>query len=138
MIDPEKYRKAKYLKATDLTRPRTRVQIHSVAEEEVGTPSEVKQVMQFTTTTLKPMVLNYTNLVTLVDGFGKDESTWPGKVILLVKTKANFQGKIVDAVRIEIPPQPATTTAPPVPPPPPSPPPAPATIEADPDEADLV
>lgn len=92
MIDPAKFRKSAYLKASDLVAARTRVRIHVVTQEEVGTPSEVKVVLQYTTTTLNPHVINYTNLVTLVEGLGSDETTWPGKVIILVKAKANFQG----------------------------------------------
>jgi hypothetical protein len=36
MIDPEKQRKAAYLKASDLTATRTRVKIFSVGEEEIA------------------------------------------------------------------------------------------------------
>jgi hypothetical protein len=107
MIDPQRYRKATYLRASDLTATRTKVRIHSVGEEEIGTPPETKVVLHFTTPKLKPMSCNYTNLVTLVEGFGPDEQQWIGKVIILFKTKAFFQGKNVDAIRIEIPPQPA-------------------------------
>src|SRR5262245_53199554 len=102
MIDPEKYRKAAYLKASDLQAPQTRVRIHSVTEEEVGTPSEMKVVLQFTSDKLKPFILNYTNCVTLVEAFAADEEQWVGKVIVLVKTKTLFQGKTVDAIRIQI------------------------------------
>jgi hypothetical protein len=133
MIDPEKYRKATYLKAADLTAMRTKVRIHSVTEEEVGTPSEVKVMLQFTNATVKPLVVNYTNVVTLVEGLGKDETTWPGKVIILVKTKANFQGKVVDAIRIEVPLQPAPA---PLPPPADPAPPSAASPAAEPDEAE--
>jgi hypothetical protein len=140
MIDPEKYRKAAYLKAADLPGRRTRVCIHSVGEQQIGTPSELKLVLQFTSDKVKPMVCNYTNTVTLVDAFGPDEQTWIGKIIILLKTKAMFQGKNVDAIRVEFPPQPVTPDPAPTPVAPP-PPPAPAPIEADAtlvDEADLV
>jgi hypothetical protein len=107
MIDPRNYRKAQYLKAADLNNPRTKVRINNVADEEVGTPAETKLVMQFTTATLKPWVLNYTNIVALVEHFGPDEATWTGKVIVLLKTTAVFQGRVVDAIRLEFPPEPA-------------------------------
>ena len=140
MIDPDKYRKAAYLKAADLTATRTRVCIHSVGEREIGTPSEVKVVLQFTSTMLKPMVLNFTNLVALVDVFGNDEQTWIGKIIILFKTKAIFQGRSVDAIRVEIPPQPVTTSSPAAsaPPIPPAPAPAPESEPGFQDEADLL
>jgi hypothetical protein len=116
MIDLQKYRKAAYLKASDLTATRTKVRILSVGEEEIGTPAETKVVLHFTSDQVKPMVCNYTNLVTLVEAFGPDEQQWLGKVIILFKTKALFQGKNVDAIRIVIPPQPAapSPSAPPV------------------------
>jgi hypothetical protein len=134
MIDPEKYRKAAYLKASDLTATRTRVKIFSVGEEEIGTPSELKLVLQFTSATLKPMVCNYTNTVTLVEAFGAEEQQWVGKIIVLFKTKAMFQGKNVDAIRIECPPQPAA----PAPAPPPASSPAPAAPPPTEAEAPLV
>jgi len=133
MIDPEKYRKAAYLRAGDLTATRTRVRIHSVGEEELGTPSELKLVLQFTSPLLKPMVCNYTNTVTLVEAFGADEHQWLGKTIILFKTKAMFQGKNVDAIRIECPPQapPVAAASPPAPAPAPAPPSAPPPTDAD-------
>src|SRR5262249_21242292 len=73
MIDLQKYRKAAYLKASDLTATRTKVRILSVGEEEIGTPAETKVVLHFTSDQVKPMVCNYTNLVTLVEAFGPDE-----------------------------------------------------------------
>src|SRR5262245_39060225 len=135
MIDPEKYRKAAYMKATDLPAPQTRVRIHSVTEEEVGTPAEVKVVLVFTADKLKPLILNYTNCVTMVEGFGADERQWVNKVIVLVKTKTLFQGKTVDAIRIQIPAQPAPPIATP---PPPAPPPTDGEAPVFQDEADLV
>ena len=116
MINPEKYRKAAYLKASDLLATQTRARIHTVIEEEVGTPAELKVVLSFTSDKLKPFIVNYTNCVTLVEGFGADEHQWVGKVIILVKTKTLFQGKSVDAIRIQCPPQAAPAIASPPPP----------------------
>jgi hypothetical protein len=116
MIDPNKYRKASCLKASDLRATRTRVRIDSATEEQIGTPAETKLVLHFTTAKLPPRACNYGNVVTLVEGFGPDEQTWVGKLIVLLKTKAMYQGKLVDSIAIEIPPQP-TGTAPVSPPP---------------------
>src|SRR5262245_14248024 len=134
IINPEKYRKTQYLKAADLANLRTKVRIHSVTEEEVGTPAETKLVMQFTTATLKPMVLNFTNVDALVKHFGPDGTKWTNRVVVLLKTTAVFQGRVVDAIRLEFPPEPAAEVAPPAAP-------AAATISASApagsDEADL-
>jgi hypothetical protein len=43
--------------------------------------SELKVVLQFTNPTVAPLVVNYTNLVALVTALGKDETTWPGRII---------------------------------------------------------
>jgi len=115
MIDPNDYRKSKYLKASDLTAARTKVRIGNVGKEEFGSPPELKVVLSFTTASLKPRVVGYTDLVTLVEGFGPDERTWSGKLIVLFKTKVLFQNKLVETLRIEIPPQPAASPAPAVP-----------------------
>src|SRR5262245_66053955 len=91
MIDPNDYRKSKYLKASDLTAARTKVRIGNVGKEEFGSPPELKVVLSFTTASLKPRVVGYIDLVTLVEGFGPDERTWSGKLIVLFKTKVLFQ-----------------------------------------------
>jgi hypothetical protein len=114
MIDPEKYKNTRFLRATDLTAPRTKVRIHSVQEEDVG--AELKPVMRFTSASLKPMVCGYEKLIALVAGLGPDETAWTNCLIILVKTKRQFQGKMVDSITIEVPPQPRPAT-----PPPPSP-----------------
>ena len=108
MIDLSKYSKSVYLKASDLTQPRTKVRIHHATEASVGTPAEEKVVVTYTTPMLKPHIMNKTNLEALVEKFGPDETTWAGKVIVLVKTTAMYNGKLVDAIRLEFPPQPVT------------------------------
>jgi hypothetical protein len=130
MIDLSKYSKSAYLKASDLTQARTKVRIHHATEESVGTPAEEKVVVTYTTPMLKPHIMNKTNLEALVETFGPDETTWAGKVIVLVKTTAMFNGKRVDAIRLEFPAQPvvaAPIAAQPTPP---------AGAEFPPEEAD--
>ena len=48
---------------------------------------------------------NATNRNTCRDSFGPITDDWVGKKITLYPTKTDYQGKIVDCVRIEIPPQ---------------------------------
>jgi hypothetical protein len=103
MIDLTKYKNSRYLKASDLTAPRTRVRIHDVVEEPVGTPPENLIVVIFGTAKLKPLVCRYTKLEALVTGLGPDETTWAGKIIDLVKVKVPMQGKLVDSIAIEVP-----------------------------------
>ena len=137
MIDITKYRKSNYLKASDLTVLRTRVRIQSAGEEEIGATGEQKIVLQFTTATLKPLICGPEKLEVLVAAFGADETTWSGKVIVLVKTKRRVKNQIVDSIMIEVPPQPATPPAAAEAPAEPTPPPAELTLVYQ-DEADLV
>src|SRR5262245_16694895 len=109
MIDITKYRKSHYLKASDLTAPRTRLQ--SAGEEEIGATGEQLIVLQFSTATLKPLICGPEKLEVLVAAFGADETTWPGKIIVLVKTKRRVKNQIVDSIMIEVPPQPPTPAA---------------------------
>jgi hypothetical protein len=131
MIELTKYKNSRYLKASDLTAPRTRVKIHSVAEEPVGTPPENLIVVTFGTAKLKPLVCRYTKLEALVTGLGQDETTWAGKIIDLVKVKVPMQGKLVDSIAIEVPvqPEPPVALAVAIPPPPSAPVPAPAASD---------
>jgi hypothetical protein len=122
MIDLKSHKKSRYLKASDLPAPRTRVRIHDVVEEPVGTPPENLIVLIFSTAKLKPLVCRYTKLEALVTGLGPDETTWAGKIIDLVKVKVRMQGQLVDSIAIEVPvqPEPPVAVAVAVPPPPPS------------------
>lgn len=106
MIDMTKYGNSSYLKAADLTAPRTRVKIHGVTEEPIGSPPRNWLVLIFTTKKLNPLILKPTKLRAIVAGFGLDETTWIGKVIDLVKVKTTYNGGLVDSISIEIPPQP--------------------------------
>src|SRR5262245_26394595 len=112
MIDISEFKKSRFLSSADLTTPRTRVRIKGVSKEMIGTPPEARIVLTFTTETLKPMVCNLTNLTTLVSGFGPDERTWIGQIIVLQKTTTAFQGKTCDAVRVEVPAQPPVAAVP--------------------------
>jgi hypothetical protein len=137
MIDITKYRKSNYLRASDLTARRTRVRIQSAGEEEIGATGEQKIILQLTTATLKPLICGPEKLEVLVAAFGADETTWSGKVIVLVKTKRRVKNQIMDSIMIEVPPQPPTATAAVDASAEPAPPPAESTLVYE-DEADLV
>jgi hypothetical protein len=103
MIDPNRFRKANFLRAADLTATRTRVRIDGVTLQEVN--GEERLVLTFTSPGLKPRVCGYENTVALVDGLGPDETKWPGAVIILRKEKRNVRGEIKDSIAIEVPKQ---------------------------------
>jgi hypothetical protein len=94
-----------YLKAADLQRRKVSVRIKSIATEEVG--SEHKLVIYFEGKE-KGMILNKTNAMTLAYAFGDETDNWAGATIELYPTMTSFQGKPVEAIRINAMPGPAT------------------------------
>jgi hypothetical protein len=95
---------SKYLNAKDLTQEKT-LRIKSVTAEMVrrGNGQEQRPIVWFTNHD-KGLVLNVTNLRTLRGVFGDNMETWKGKVIVIYPTQTDFVGKVVDALRIRIPP----------------------------------
>ena len=105
---------SKYLRAEDLTQEKL-LRIKSVTEELVGqgADQEKKLVVWFTNDP-KGLVLNRTNNRTIRGAYGDDVAGWIGKLIELFRTKADFRGELVDALRVRIPPpkQAGTSVAP--------------------------
>lgn len=85
-----------YINAGDLETPIT-LTIDSVNEVTVG--DEDKVTLAFIGAK-KELVLNKTNAFVLADLYGDDTDEWPGKRIMLKRTKVEFQGKKVDGVRL--------------------------------------
>jgi hypothetical protein len=98
-----------YLKAEDLQGRAVRVVIDSVTEEKIG--DDRKPVLHFVGKD-KGLVLNKTNANRITDAMGSDETNdWEGGSITLYACKVDFQGKRVDAIRVDD--RPGTATAPP-------------------------
>ena len=112
-----------FLKAADLKgQPRT-LTIQAVAPETIG-DNETKPVMRFVGMS-KGLVLNKTNGMLLASTLGPETDAWIGKPIELYSEKVQFQGRIVDAIRVrESMPAPAAAAPQPVPQPVPQPAPA--------------
>jgi len=98
-IDRTRYTTSRFLRAADLTTLRTTATITGVREELLGEDKKPKVVVEFTG--LKPLVANLTNLDALCALFGDEETAWLGRSVTLVKSRAAFQGRQVDAVRVE-------------------------------------
>lgn len=106
-----------YLKAADLQGRRALVTISHVKMEDIG--DDHKPVLYFAGKE-KGMVLNRTNANMIAEITGIEETDqWNGKSVVLFSTKVDFQGRRVDAIRIDRP-APGQTVAPPPPPLPPS------------------
>jgi hypothetical protein len=92
---------SRWFKAADLPPEGEQVTIRGVGMEQVGEERERKPVMTFDETD-KELVVNVTNWNSIAELTGKDDSDdWPGRVIKLVRVKAQFGKKTVDAIRIE-------------------------------------
>jgi hypothetical protein len=71
--------------------------------EEIGEERERKPVMTFDETD-QELVVNLTNWNTIAELTEKDDSDdWPGRKIKLIRVKAQYGKKTVDAIRIEAP-----------------------------------
>lgn len=94
---------SKYLKAADLQGRHVRLQIAKVQVEDIGDDA-AKPIVYFQGKT-KGLVLNRTNAQTIADAYGDDTDRWNGAEVELFSTKVLFQSRMVDAIRINIPPQ---------------------------------
>ena len=88
-----------YLKAADLNGKPVRVTIESVSVEKIG--DDQKPVLHFVGKD-KTLVLNKTNANRIVEAVGSDETDdWDGWSIVLYPCKVDYQGKRVDAIRVD-------------------------------------
>jgi hypothetical protein len=112
MLLASDYDKSRFLKAEDLDHEK-KYRIKSVSEEEVGEKKEKKLVVWFTNDK-RGLVLNRINNRVIRGAYGDDTALWPGKIIVIFRTTAEFRGKMGPALRVRIPPpKPPTGTAPP-------------------------
>lgn len=93
---------SKYLKAADLGGKKIKLTVDSVGTDsfENDGKKETKIVLTFVGKK-KGMVLNKTNAMTLGAAWGAETDNWSGKECAVFAAKVNFQGQMVDALRIE-------------------------------------
>ena len=96
------YDKSRWLKAADL-KSEKKFKIKDVTEELVGEEQEKKPVLWFTNDE-RGLVLNKTNIRTLAGAYGDPMKDWIGNIIVVFPTMTNFRGRMVDALRVRIPP----------------------------------
>ena len=96
-----------YLKAADLRGGRVTVAIDSVVIENIG--DEDKPIVYFQGKE-KGLVLNKTN-ANMITEIAKSSETdaWVGVRVTLYSTRVDFQGRRVDAIRIDYPPNTGAT-----------------------------
>ena len=91
---------SKYLKSADLQGEVVRVKIREATVEEIGT--DHKMILYFVNKE-RGMVLNRTNARTIGDAYGDDTDEWIGKPIEVFSMKVDFQGRMVDGLRVRVP-----------------------------------
>jgi len=102
-----------YLKAADLGKHRPVVVIESVDWAELG--DDRRRVVTFRGKD-KGLVLNKTNWNMIAEITGQDDDdNWVGQAIQLYATKVDYQGKRVDAIRVDYPPKGGKPAPPPKP-----------------------
>lgn len=92
---------SKYLRAADLQGSRPKVTIARIESENMGDDG-MRPVVYFRGKE-KGLVLNKTNGTTLSDAFGDEMDDCLGKTIELYTTKVDYQGRRVEAIRIDVP-----------------------------------
>jgi hypothetical protein len=131
MLLASAFDQSRYFKAAE-TQDAKKLKIKGVTEEEVG--QEKKLVVWFDNDR-HGLILNKTNNRILRAAFGDDCAGWKGKIIVVFPTTTEFQGRMVPALRVRIPPPKegkGQTVA--VKPNPPAPPPDPELLDDELDE----
>jgi hypothetical protein len=100
MLLASAFDQSRYFKAAE-TQDAKKLKIKGATEEEVG--QEKKLVVWFDNDR-RGLVLNKTNNRILRAAFGDDCAGWKGKIIVVFPTTAEFQGRMVPALRVRIPP----------------------------------
>jgi len=101
-----------FLKAADLMNQARLFTIQSCIPEDIGN-NETKPVLRFVGES-KGLVLNKTNGALIGAFLGKETDAWIGRQIELYPTQVTFQSRVVDAIRVRQPVQPAAPVQQPV------------------------
>jgi len=94
---------SKYIKASDLPEEGSQsFTIEKVAIEEVGLNKERKLVIAFEESD-KSMICNKTNARTIAKVLGSENTDeWEGKTVNLYRAEVEFQGEMVESIRVKI------------------------------------
>jgi len=115
-----------FIKASDLQGREVSVVISGADVEKIGNGNDQKLVLKFKGKS-KGMICNRTNANRIAYSYGNDTDGWIGKEIILFPDMVDFQGRMVEAVRVKAPAKKPNGT----PKPPPSPPDDPARDDMD-------
>lgn len=106
-----------FLKAADLGKARPVVTISGIRSDKIG--DDERRILSFKGKD-KELVLNRTNWNMIAEVTGQDDDdNWIGHQVMLYATRVDYQGKRVDAIRVDYPPRHAPGYQAPQPPQPP-------------------
>ena len=91
---------SKFLKSADLQGEAVKVKIKEVKKEELG--NEEKLAIYFVGKS-KGMILNKTNAYAIKAVYGPDTDDWVGQTIELFAMPVEFQGRMVEGLRVRVP-----------------------------------
>ena len=104
MLLASAYDQSRYFKAADMQAEK-KLRIKDATEEEIGAGQDKeKKLVVWFTNDQRGLVLNKTNNRTLRGAFGDPCDGWKGKIIVVYPTTGEFQGRMVPALRVRIPP----------------------------------
>ncbi|MBB5536840.1 hypothetical protein [Rhizobium giardinii] len=90
-----------YVRSEDLKGRRHTLTIDRIAVEDVGDDRD-KPVIYFKGAR-KGLVLNKTNAMVIAEVYGKNTESWSGQPLELYVARVNFQGRMVDGIRVDVP-----------------------------------
>lgn len=91
----------KYMKAADLQGQEYSVTIDNCVMERV-VENEPEKVILYFSNSERGMVCNKTNALELASVYGDDMDLWRGKPAMLYTAKVQFNGKMVDGLRLRV------------------------------------
>lgn len=98
-----------YVRSEDLKGRRHTLAIDRVAVEDVG--DDLNKPVLYFKGARKGLVLNKTNAMVIAEVYGKNTENWSGQPLELYVARVNFQGRMVDGIRVDVPALPKTEEA---------------------------
>jgi hypothetical protein len=91
---------SQFIRALDLQGKEHKLTMSHVEREKIG--QDTKPVLYFIGRE-RGLVLNKTNAGAIADAYGDESDDWASQPIILFAIKTDFQGKLVDAIRVRVP-----------------------------------
>lgn len=114
-MDASQVYRTNYMQTTDVPPDGMKLTVADCNEFETQ-EGRRRLAMHFVETELT-LVLNNTRATTMIDAYGPETDSWKGKRIKLRLGRTNYKGKMVDTIRIELPPNQPAPAAQQTPPP---------------------